>query len=322
MTTLKRLIPVLALVALYVFLGALPFQLKLHQQDFAIFLIINVLVVTSYRLMTLTGEWSLIHVVLMGVGGYTSAILAKKFGLSFWVTMPVAGMVSAGLALLLSFPLFRMKQFYFLIGSFAAGEAIRLCWNTFTEPFGGPKGIKLIPSPEITLPALGKIDFWEPVHYYFLTLAIVSLSLLVLFRLERSRIGLTLHAVHWRDALAESVGVNTWNYRTLAFMIASFFVGIAGALFGHYLGTVNPNQFGVGAMVYVLVWVIIGGTRTFQGPIIGVTVLSLLNEWFRGAAELRPLIYGCILIACMIFLPDGLESLPARIRAKSRGILK
>ncbi|MFQ5544367.1 MAG: branched-chain amino acid ABC transporter permease [Acidiferrobacterales bacterium] len=302
------------LVALFVFLSALPFTLKFHQQDFMIFLLINVLVVVSYRLVTLTGEWSLIHVVLMGVGGYASALLAKMVGLSFWLTMPIAGIVTALIAFALSFPLFRMKGFYFLIGSFAAGEAIRLTWSYFTWPFGGPKGIKLIPSPEVTLPSVGTFELFEPIPYYFLTLIVVSICLWVLYRLEHSRIGLTLHAVHWGDALAESVGVNTRRYRTLAFVVASFFVGIAGALFAHYLGTINPHQFGIGIMVFVLVWVIVGGTRTFAGPIIGVTVLSVLNEMFRGADELRPAIYGCILIASIMFLPDGLESLPDKVR--------
>jgi branched-chain amino acid transport system permease protein len=223
--------------------------------------------------------------------------------------------VAAGIAFLLSFPLFRMKGFYFLIGSFAAGEAIRLSWNYFTVPFGGPRGVQLIPSPTITLPGMDTIELWDAIPYYFLTLSIVTICLLILYRLEHSRIGLTLNAVHWRDSLAESVGVDTWRYRTLAFVVASFFAGLAGALFVHYLGSVNPNQFDVGIMVYVLVWVIVGGTRTFAGPIIGVTVLSVANEFFRASEEYRPLIYGCILILAIRFMPDGLESLPRRIRA-------
>lgn len=311
-TTMQKAVWMIALLG---FLSALPFFLKFHQQDFMIFLLINVLVVVSYRLMTLTGEWSLIHVVLMGVGAYASALLTKNADISFWLALPLAGMITALIAGLLSFPLFRMTAFYFLIGSFAAGEAIRLTWKYFTFPFGGPKGLKLVPSPEMSLPILGEIEFFEPIPYYFLTLIIVSICLLILYRLEHSRIGLTLHAIHWRDPLAESVGVNTWRYRTLAFMVASFFVGIAGSLFVHYLGTTNPNQYSVGIMVFVLVWVIVGGTRTFAGPIIGVTVLSVLNELFRGADEMRPAIYGCILIASIMFLPDGLESLPAKLRS-------
>lgn len=310
----RRVTRTASLLAFGVFLIALPFALKLHQQDFMISLLIWVLVAASYRLMTLTGEFSLIHVVLMGVGAYGSALLAKLAGFSVWLAMPCGALIAALVAALLSFPLFRMSGFYFLIGSFAAGEAIRLSWTYFTVPFGGPKGIKLIPSPELTLPGIGAVAFYEAIPYYYLVLVIVAISLWALYRLERSRLGLTMNAIHWRAPLAESVGVNTWRYRTLAFVIASFFAGLGGALFCHYYGTANPAQFDVAAMVYVLIWVIVGGVHSFAGPIIGVTVLSVLNEVFRDAEAWRPLIYGCVLIAVMRFLPEGLESLPRKLR--------
>ncbi len=313
-----KLPKILALIVVYALLCALPFGLKMHQQDFMIVLLINVLIVVSYRLMTLTGEFSLIHVVLMGVGAYTSALLAKSLGLSFWLTMPLGGFVAALVALALSFPLFRMKGFYFLIGSFAVGEAIRLSWSYF-DFFGGPKGVKLIPSPHLYIPGVGIMDIWQPVPYYFLVLFIVSLCLLVLYRLEHSRIGLTMNAIHWRDALAESVGVDTWRYRTMAFVTASFFSGVGGALLAHYIGTINPIMFDVSVMVYVLIWVIVGGTNTFYGPIIGVVLLSVLNEMFREAEQLRPLVYGVLLLAVMRFLPNGLDSLPGKIRGHREG---
>ncbi len=276
-----------------------------------IFLVINVLVVVSYRLVTLTGEWSLIHIIMMGVGAYTSALLTKQFDISFWISMPLAGMVAAAIAALLCFPLFRTSQFYFLIGSFAAGEAIRLCWTYFVKPFGGSSGLSTIPGPEA--PAFTSIDFLDPIPYYYLCLAVVTLCLFILYRIENSRVGLTLNAVHWKAPLAESVGVNTWRYRSLAFIIGSLFVGIAGALKVHYLGTVTPHQFGIGVMVFVLVWVIVGGYTTFYGPILGVVVLTILDESFRGFEDIRPAIYGAILIASIMFLPAGLESLPGKI---------
>jgi branched-chain amino acid transport system permease protein len=130
----------------------LPHVLSFSQQELLVFLVINVLIVTSYRLLTLTGEWSLAHVVLMGVGGYASALYAKAFGVPVPLSI-ILGAATAGFtALLLSFPLFRMKGFYFLIGSFAAGEVIRLVWKRFTDPFGGATGIKRIPGlPELEL---------------------------------------------------------------------------------------------------------------------------------------------------------------------------
>jgi len=293
-------------------LVALPRFVSHSQQEILILLVINVLLVTSYRLLTLTGEWSLAHVVIMGVGAYGSALISKELGVPVPLAMLAGASLAGLLAFLLSFPLFRMKGFYFLIGSFAAGEVIRLIWkwSELTWLFGGPKGIKLIP-PFPDIEALS-IDFYDPVNYYYLCLIVVAIALLILYRVERSRIGLTFHAIHWQDKLAESVGVNTFGYRMLAFVIASFFAGLAGALYAHYVGTVNPNRFSVEEMVYVLIWAIVGGTATFYGPILGVVVLTILNEVVLralGVDEMRPMFYGAILILFILFLPKGLESL-------------
>ena len=296
----------------------LPHFLQYQYQDLLIFLTVNVLVVVSYRLVTLTGEWSLIHIVLMGVGAYASAMLSKMAGFPFWVTMPIAGLTSAGIAALLCFPLFRMTQFYFLIGSFAAGEAIRLTWIYFIDPFGGSSGIANIPAPE-----LGGIDFYEAIPYFYLTLIVVTLSLFILYRIEKSRVGLTLLAVHWKAPLAESVGVDTWKYRSLALIVGSFFVGIAGALKVHYLGVVTPHQFGVGIMIFVLIWVVVGGYATFIGPIIGVVVLTVFDQLLRGSGvvdpAVQPAIYGAVLITSILFMPEGLEGFPKRIMSRVKG---
>jgi branched-chain amino acid transport system permease protein len=297
---------------------ALPRFVSHSQQEILVLLVINVLLVTSYRLLTLTGEWSLAHVVIMGVGAYGSALISKQLGVPVPISMLAGACLAGLLAFLLSFPLFRMKGFYFLIGSFAAGEVIRLIWkwSELTWLFGGPKGIKLIP-PLPDIEALG-IDFYDPVNYYYLCLIIVAIALLILYRIERSRIGLTFHAIHWQDKLAESVGVNTFGYRMLALVIASFFAGLAGALYAHYVGTVNPNGFSVEEMTYVLIWAIVGGTATFYGPILGVVVLTALNEVVLralGVDEMRPMFYGAILILFILFLPKGLESLVPKLRS-------
>ncbi len=307
----------------------LPYALSLSQQEILVLLVINVLLVSSYRLLTLTGEWSLAHVVIMGVGAYASALVSKDLSVPVPLAMLIGAVTAALVAFLLSFPLFRMKGFYFLIGSFAAGEIIRLLWKwtDLTWLFGGPKGIKLIPPfPDIKLFSLD-IDFYNPVNYYYLCLIVVVASLVVLYRVERSRIGLTFHAIHWQDKLAESVGVDTFRYRTLAFVISSFFAGLAGALYAHYIGTVAPNRFDVEEMVYVLIWAIVGGTATFYGPIVGVVVLTILNEVVLralGVDEMRPMLYGALLILSILFLPNGLESLVPKVKSwvagRKRGV--
>lgn len=306
----------LAFLAGLVVLIALPHALSFSQQEILVFLVINVLLVTSYRLMTLTGEWSLGHVVIMGVGAYASALYTKELGISVPVSMILGAITAALLAVLLSFPLFRMKGFYFLIGSFAAGEIIRLIWKRFREPFGGVRGISGIdPMPDFSI-GFYQFDFFEPVSYYYFAGAIVILCLWVLWRIEKSPVGLTFHAVHWQDKLAQASGVNLRAYRTLAFAIASGFAGLAGALQAHYVGTVNPNSFDIEVMVFVLTWAIVGGTATFYGPILGCIVLTVLNEIVlreMGLEQARPLIYGAIMILSILFLPNGLESLVQKV---------
>lgn len=294
----------------------LPHGLSFSQQEILVFLTINILLVSTYRLLTLTGEWSLGHVVIMGVGAYASALYTKEFGVWVPVSMALGGVTAALLAVALSFPLFRMKGFYFLIGSFAAGEIIRLLWKRFREPFGGPKGIKGIdPMPDFSI-GIYDFDFFEPVSYYYFAGVVVVVCLWILWRIEKSPVGLTFHAVHWQDKLAEASGVNLRAYRTLAFAIASGFAGVGGALMAHYVGTINPNSFDVEVMVFVLTWAIVGGTGTFYGPILGCVALTVLNEIVLrelGFEQMRPLIYGAILILSILFMPKGLESVVQRL---------
>ncbi len=306
LTVQKVLIGAVLLAAILV----IPHFLKFHHQDLLIFLTVNILVVCSYRLVTLTGEWSLIHAVMMGVGAYTAALLFIHFNLDMWFTLPLAGAAAALIAALLCFPLLRMTQFYFLIGSFAAGEAIRLLWIEFVGVFGGTGGLSGVEAP-----ILWGIDFLDPIPFYYLSLFVVGLSLLILYRIENSRIGLTLHAIHWKAPLAESVGVDAWRYRALAFIVGSFFVGVAGGLKVHYLGSVSPNQAAIGFMVFILIWVIVGGYNKFWGPIIGVIVLTVFDESIRTFEVMRPAIYGFVLILSILFLPLGLESIPGKLKS-------
>ena len=301
---------------------ALPHGLSFSQQEILVFLTINVLLVTSYRLLTLTGEWSLGHVVMMGVGAYASALYTKELGIFVPLSMFLGAGTAALIAFILSFPLLRMKGFYFLIGSFAAGEIIRLLWKRFRDPFGGAKGIKRIdPMPDFDL-SFYSFDFFDPVSYYYFALVVVGISLWIMWRIERSPVGLTFHAVHWQDKLAEAAGVNIRAYRTLAFVTASGFAGLSGTLLAHYIGTINPNSFDVEMMVFVLTWAIVGGTATFYGPIIGCIVLTILNEIVlreMGFEQMRPMIYGLLLIASVLFLPKGLESVVQKALARRNG---
>ena len=162
-------------------------------------------------------------------------------------------------------------------------------------------------------------DFYDTANFYYVALGVAAISLWILWRVERSRFGLVFHALHWQDKLAESVGVNARAYRTQALVVASVFAGLAGSLHAHFVGSVSANAFDVGEMVDVLIWVIVGGTATFYGPLLGLLVLTIVNELVLrslGIDQARPLIFGAILILAILFLPNGLESLVEKARAR------
>jgi branched-chain amino acid transport system permease protein len=149
-------------------------------------------------------------------------------------------------------------------------------------------------------------------------LGIAIVCLFVMYRLEHSRIGMAWKTIHTDIALARSVGIDVGHYRSLAFVAGSMFAGIAGALQVHRLGAVDPHNFSITTMIYLIIWVVVGGTATFWGPIAGVTVITIAFEWTRPLLEWRPLIFGAILILSLIFMPRGLESLAATLRVGRR----
>ena len=299
-----------ALGIFFAVLAAMPFVIGEYRLTTLLLILIWTIVAVSYRLLATTGEFSLGHVVVMAIGAYSSAIMSRNMGMSFWVTAPLGGLIAAGFAAATARPLFRMKGFYFLLGSFALGEAIRLCFRGFKVPFGGEGGFWYVPTPSI-----GSFTLSSTFSYFYLTLGITAACLFVLYRIDQSRIGKAMVAIHSEDSLSESLGINVLGYKTLAYITASFFAGIAGALLGHYMTTVSPPQFAIGPMLLVLVWVVVGGVNTFWGPIAGVFTLYLIQEQLRGVlVEWLPMFYGIILIAMVFALPGGLESLPTRIR--------
>jgi len=293
--------------------GFTPLLVSAFKLDIFIALFINIILVASFRFVALTGEMSFAHVVMMGVGAYTSSLLSKNFGFSPWLTMPIGAATAALIAYALSFPLFRMKGFYFVIGSFAAGEVIRLSWQGFRPIFGGSRGVTVIP----TLNLLG-IDLSDPVLFYYFAFVIMVACLFILYRIEHSRYGMTLEGVHWNDLLLSSVGVNPRRFRTEAFVVGCFFAGVAGTLHAHYFSAINPRDFSMSIMLTVLVWALVGGMRTYKGPIIGVVVLSVADLYLRDFEQYRPAAYGLVLILTTIFLRDGLPSLPERFRELRR----
>lgn len=310
-----KLVQATSLLLLAALLFGLPYILGEYHLDLATLLLINIILAVSFYFITTAGLWSMAHVGLMSVGGYTAGLLVTRLGWNFWLVLPLGILGAAVIALLLGSPCLRTRGSQFFLASFAVGEGIRLVWANFQKPFGGQAGIGVVPRPSpIPLQGLSSIDFTNATSFYYLVLILTLVSLVILYRLERSRIGDTIKAIASNEELCKSMGINTYGYMILAFVIGSAFAGLAGILLTNYQGIASPSNFTFVYSLNILIFVLVGGKDNFAGPIVGAVILTALGEILRGFLEYLPLIYGGILIITVLVLPGGLTSLPTQIR--------
>ena len=301
-----------ALAPLIIGLCILPFFARAYLVEVAMMYFIYIILAQSYRLIVTIHDWQLYHVVLYGVGAYTSGMFAKNLGIPVFVAIPLGGAMASLVGVAITTPLLRTKGWGFYIATYGMAELIRLSWLKFRNPFGGSTGIINIPYP----PVIAGIDFSARIPYYFFSLGLMLAVMYMLYRIEKSRIGDSFKAIYMDPELAESTGINIPRHRLLACAIGSFFAGIAGGLLVHRLGAVDPKLFNIVTMLYLLIWVVVGGTNTFWGPVIGVSVMYTLFELSRPLIQLRPMFFGLSIIFVLLFMPGGIEGLISKAVAR------
>jgi branched-chain amino acid transport system permease protein len=283
---------------------------------------INVLVASSLRTISLTGELSLGQVGFMLIGAFSSALLAMRLGITVWLTMLIGGLLAAVVALVLSYPMLRTKAVYFSVMTLLVSEIFRLAMWYMPSLSGGGTGLAGIPAPgAIRIPGIVVIDFTGKAAYYYLLLVSVLLSLIILWRIERS-LGFAWLAIRQNSDLAESVGINVIGYKIAAFVIGCFFSGIAGALFAHYIHllTTDPTgMFGMLTSIYVVIYMVVGGRGKFAGPVVGAIALTLVPELARPLKQYQPIIFGGLVIFIIFFMREGLINLPSYVRSWRKG---
>ena len=292
-----------------------PFFARAYLVEVVMMYFIYIILAQSYRLIVTVHDWQLYHIVLYGVGAYTSGMLAKNFGIPVFLAIPLGGAMASLVGMAITTPLLRTKGWGFYIATYGLAELIRLTWLKFRNPFGGSTGIIDIPWP----PVIAGIDFSDGIPYYFFSLVVMLVVLFLLYRIDKSHIGDSFKAIAMDPELAASTGINIPRHRLLACAIGGFFAGIAGGLLVHRLGAVDPKLFNLVTMLYLLIWVVVGGTNTFWGPIIGVSVMHTLFELSRPLIEIRPMFFGLAMILVLIFLPGGIEGVISKIMRRLQG---
>ena len=256
------------------------------------------------------GQKSLGHAAFFGIGAYTVAIVMKA-GLSFWLGLPLAivGCFTVGLAL--GFPALRVQSIYLAFATLGFNTAVWLVMRNEEWLTGGTFGIN-----NIARPSLFGYSLDGALAYYYFVLAVAVLLGALLFGLLRSPWGKAFTALRDNPIRAESLGVDIQTYTLLSFAIGAVYAGVAGALFASLVQFIEPAPFAAGASIMMYLMVVVGGPGYFFGPLLGSAVGVLLPEWLRFAQAWYLFIFGAAVVLLMLWLPDGLLSIPDRIKAR------
>jgi branched-chain amino acid transport system permease protein len=269
----------------------------------------------------LAGLLDLGYVAFYAVGAYSYALIAQTFGLSFWICLPLAGILAAFAGILLGFPVLRLRGDYLAIVTLGFGEIIRLIllnWQTLT---GGPNGISGVPRPSffgLPFTAAGNgfaATFglhYSPAHravfLYYVILALALLTNAVTLRLRRLPIGRAWEALREDEIACRALGINTTTTKLTAFAMGAMFGGFAGAFFATRQGFISPESFTFTESSFVLAIVVLGGMGSQLGVAVAATVMLGAFELLREFEQYRMLIFGAAMVAVMIYRPRGLVS--------------
>jgi branched-chain amino acid transport system permease protein len=309
---------VLGALAAMIVLPFLPFGMR-RTLDLATLVLIYVMLGAGLNIVVgLAGLLDLGYVAFYAVGAYTYALLSTSFGLSFWVCLPIAGMLAAGAGLALGFPVLRLRGDYLAIVTLGFGEMVRITlinWNSLT---GGSNGIARIPTPGLFgmhFTGASRLTF-----LYFIILALAALTMLFAARIRVTAIGRAWEALREDEIACRSLGLNPTTIKLSAFAIGAMFAGFAGAFFAARQGFVSPASFTFMESAIIVAIVVLGGMGSQTGLVLAAVVLVLLPEIFRDFAQLRLLLFGAAMVLIMVWRPQGLIAHRApsvRLAAKS-----
>jgi branched-chain amino acid transport system permease protein len=265
------------------------------------------------------GQLSAGHAAFVGVGGYAAALLSMHTGLTPWVGMWIGGALAAGLGAVIGYLGFRfgLRGFYFVLLTVAFAEICRVVALN-VDAVGGALGlyITFTGNPR-------QFQFQDNRVYYYVALALMLAATALVRLMETHRFGAYLTAIRQDEAACEALGVDTFRCKMLAMVLSSFLTGVGGTFYAFYLFSLQPNAvFGIPLSVEIIIRPIVGGSGTVLGPILGSFILSPLAELSRtyfaqgGWSGVHLIVYGVLLIAVVLFLPEGAYPALARLMRK------
>ncbi len=307
----NRTATLIALAVALLVLSAAPHFLKSYGVYLLTYWLVFILAVMGLNLTVgYAGQKSLGHAAFFGIGAYTVAIMMKA-GFSFWLGLPVAAVLCFATGIIVGFPALRVQTIYLAFATLGFNTAAWLVMRNEEWLTGGTFGIN-----NIARPSLFGLSLDGAIAYYYFTLGVTIVFGLLLLGLLRSPWGKAFTALRDNPIRAESLGVDIRGYTLLSFAIGAVYAGIAGALFASLVQFIDPAPFTVGASIMMYLMVAVGGPGYFFGPVLGSAVGVILPEWLRFAQGWYLFAFGSAVVLLMIWLPDGLLSIPDRLRER------
>jgi branched-chain amino acid transport system permease protein len=244
------------------------------------------------------------YVGFYAVGAYTTAVVTSgQFTLPWIAALPLSVIMAMIAGVILGTPTLRLRGDYLAIVTLGFGEIIRITANN-SDWLGGPRGISKVPHP----PSIGPLQFGvlNAKPYWYLGFTVVLIVIFILTRLENSRVGRAWAAVREDEDAAELMGVDTFKFKLWAFAIGAAIGGIAGSLYASKVGFINPDNFQLQLSILFLAAVVLGGTGSMYGVIVGGFLVAWIPERFRGFSTRRYFVFGVVLVLVMVFRPQGI----------------
>ncbi len=284
-------------------------DLWLTYQSTVAFIGLNGLLALSVYTTLSCGQLSLAQAAFMAIGAFSSTILTFHTQAPFAVNLAVATLLPALVAIPLGLPVLRLKGVFLAIATIGFGEVVRIFFVNL-EFTNGALGLTAVPQ---------RTSIW-------MIYAALGAALFVLWRIRGSRAGYALEAIREDEPAARTMGIHAARYKLAMLALGASFAGLAGALEAHYTFMVAPGTYSFTRVVDMLVYAVVGGTSVFYGPVVGATFLTALPEVLReisariglAPGPLRLFVNGAVLLLVILFLPEGISSLPRRVRAWMR----
>jgi len=296
---------------------ALPFLIRdRYFQHLLVLSGIFVILTSSWNLLAgYSGLLNLGHAAFFGIGGYCSALLALKLGITPWLGLPVSGIIASLFGICLGVPSFRLSGPYLAITTIGFSEIIRLVTMNWVDLTRGSLGLYGIPPfTALTFGEGFSIRFTSEQNVYYIVLVFAFLTLVLMRKLIQSEFGITLKSMREDELGAESIGINVSRYKLTVFILSAFLAGFAGSLYAHYIRLISPEMLSLGETFTVLTMAMVGGLGTLYGPVVGAVLLTFLSEGLRFFEDLvkidiRFVIYGALLMATVLFMRNGIVGL-------------